>query len=141
MLINLKISALNSEAQHIDVEIMDRLPDFIEQPFLAHCDFTVQSSDDYYLLKLTVNSELTIVCQRCLQRFSHDYTNTTELAFFNSDELAETYINNYECIVIEEPQVDLIDLVTDEIHLYCPEMHLDHRDCDREVDQFIRSDH
>jgi uncharacterized protein len=137
MLINLKTKAANADAETFRVEISERLPANIAGPCLIEGDYTFQFFSTYYLLTLTIAGDLTVICQRCLHEYPHHYSNTSVLAVCESDELANTLMNDYECVVVKDNQVDLIELITDELHLYSPENHLNYEDCDSEVNQFI----
>jgi uncharacterized protein len=136
MLINLKTAAANHGQQVLTLVIEERLPSHLHSPCVINCQFTVSSFDNYYLVKLKSDSLLTLTCQRCLGEFSYPYSNQTELAVCAGEEVAEKMMGQYDCIV-SEYQVDLQALLADELHLYAPEFHLDHRDCDHEVDRFI----
>ncbi len=136
MRINLKTSAARSEHQSLSIEIQDRLPEHLNSPCIINCSFEVKGFQNYYLVDLKSDSNLTVTCQRCLSDFSYPYSNQTELAVCNSEEIAEKMMDRYDCIVATN-EVDLEELLTDELYLFTPEFHLDHNYCDREMDSFI----
>lgn len=137
MLINLKTSAGLAE-QHARIELQERLPVFILSPCVLECQYKVTAQADYYLVNLKVNAVLTLICQRCLHDFSYDYTNQLELAVCDSEQKAEKLMTLHECIVASHNQVNLVELLTDELHLYVPKYHPQRSDCDEEVSCFIR---
>lgn len=139
MLINLKTHATNTKPGNIHANINDRIPANIKGPCSLNCNFSVSAMNDYFLLNLDVQAELIIICQRCVSEFPYHYENKTTLAICHSDARAEELANDYECIVSQHGEVDLIELLTDELHLYTPEFHSDFNDCDREIGRFIGS--
>lgn len=137
MIINLKHCVAKKEQQTLSIEIDKRLPNHLSSPCVINCQFIVKSFKDYYLVELKSESTLSVTCQRCLGEFSHSYSNQTELAVCDSDETAERLMSQYECIVSTE-EIDLQELLTDELNLYLPEFHPDFKDCDHEIDVFIK---
>ena len=137
MLINLKTCAIKTERQGIVLELGERLPARLKAPCAINCQFDVEPFDNYYVMRLMVDSVLTVVCQRCSNEFIYLYKNQTELAICNSDEMAEKLMERYECIVSQNNQVDLVELITDELHLYAPEFHPELKDCDDELGKFM----
>ncbi|WED44212.1 YceD family protein [Legionella cardiaca] len=140
MLINLKSMAASAEPGHVKLELLERLPIHVKSPCVVNCKYTVEKLNNYYLLNLVVDSTLTIICQRCLKEFNYQYINTTALAVCYSDEMAEKLMEQYECIIAKDNQVDLNELVTDELHLYSPEAHPEITYCDSEINRFIVAD-
>lgn len=137
MLINLKTYSAKEGPQQIKIELDQRLPARIASPCVVNCQFDVKAMDNYYLLTLRSEAMMRISCQRCLDEFSHHYVNQTELAVCNSEEMAEKMLEQYESIVSERNEVDLVELVTDELHLYAPEFHSSTKECDNEASKFI----
>ncbi|KTC78228.1 YceD family protein [Legionella brunensis] len=140
MLINLKNSAAKTGVEQATLELHERLPAHINPPCVTHCQFSIESQNNYYLLNLTVNSMLTITCQRCLKEFNYQYVNNTTLAICHSDEIAEKLMEQYECVISEDGHVNLNELITDELHLYVPELHPEISDCDSEINRFFGAD-
>lgn len=133
----LKTCAKQAGSQTVVVRVQERKPERVSSPCEVTCVFSVEACSDYYLLTLDVNATLEIVCQRCLGAFKHEHTNQTKLAVCANDEVAETLMTSFECIVVNHPQVDLIDIVADELHLFLPEKHPDIAGCDLEVSGLI----
>ena len=115
----------------------ERLPAFLIAPCHLTVSYNVEAEDDFYLIYLTVTGNFTSVCQRCMQEFATSYDNHTIIAVCRSDERAEQLLEQYECIVSSNWQVDLKELVVDELHLYAPQFHPDINDCDSEINQFL----
>lgn len=137
MLIDLKASAQSHHTHTASFEINERLPSFLEGPCVVACQYVIEKRQDFYLISLQTAADLSLICQRCLQTFKHAYTNNTELAVFESEELAEKHMSEYECFVAKTRQIDLVELVTDELYLYCPTMHVDTQVCDDEVGRYL----
>lgn len=137
MLLNLKDSASKAE-QHAKITVYERLPVFIKAPCVLNFRYKLSSLPDYYLLHLAVSASLSIVCQRCLQAFTYDYVNRTAIAICDSEQKAEKIMDDYECIVNRDKQVNLAELLVDELHLYAPQYHSSPENCDKEISHFIR---
>ena len=140
MLVNLRSCAAKDGPQTTRVTLKERLPAHINSPCEINCQFEAKLVDNYYLLSLNVESALSLVCQRCLNEFSQHYANQTTLAICSSDEVAEKLMQSYECLVSQNNQIDLSELLSDELYLYGPEFHADARDCDVEMSSFIRAE-
>ncbi|KTC98131.1 YceD family protein [Legionella erythra] len=132
--------AVNQGPQQISLTLTERLPYFVQPPAHLKCDYRVENKDHYYLLTMTVSGELTVSCQRCLKPFPYPYSNRLELAVCGSEEAAEKLLANYETIVAADNQLDLADLITDELHLYCQESHENPDDCDPEIATYIHGE-
>lgn len=138
MFINLKTCALNRSSGPVTLTLNDRLPTHIEAPCTLNCDFQLEAVDDYHLLHLAVTGDITIICQRCLQPFASSYSNQSSMALCRDDAQAERLLPQYESVVIENNQVNLIDLLSDEMFLYSPQMHENTEGCDDSINQYIR---
>lgn len=117
--------------------LTERLPNFLSAPCHLNVTYQVESEDDFYLLHLEVNGPLVVTCQRCMQEFNHPYNNQTTIAIAHSDERAEKLLEQYECIVSTNGQINLDDVLIDELYLYAPEFHPDINDCDSVVNQIL----
>ncbi|KTD36261.1 metal-binding protein [Legionella nautarum] len=137
MLINLKTYSAKEGLQQVKIELDERLPARVASPCVVNCQFDVKALTDYYLLTLRSEAIITISCQRCLDEFSHHYVNQTELAVCHSEQMAEKMLGQYESIVSEHNEVDLVELLTDELHLYAPEFHPSTKECDNQASKFI----
>lgn len=137
MRFNLQDLVKKAEKTVLEVKISDRLPSFISEPCTVSLSFSLKKQDDYYLLHLKTEAKLDISCQRCSHNFQIPYQNETELAICNNEARAETLLSLYECIVAENDQLSLEDIITDELYLYAPQFHPNAQDCDKIVQQFI----
>lgn len=137
MKICLKNAAQHNGSQQVVVKLQARLPERIHSPIELNCSFNVVSYGNYYLIILDLAGRLTMTCQRCLQAFPYDYCNQIQLAVCNKDSIAETLMESFECIVIEDNEIDLVEIVTDELHLFSEDKHKNIADCDSEIRQWI----
>ncbi|CEK10818.1 YceD family protein [Legionella hackeliae] len=140
MLVNLKTAVNKASPESVILELRERLPAHINSGCIVNCQFAVESQNNYFILTLKVNSDLIITCQRCLKEFIYHYVNETKLAVCHSDEMAEKLMDQYECVIAENNHIDLAELITDEFHLYTPELHPETNDCDTEINRFIGAD-
>lgn len=132
MIICLKTCSKHSVRQHVDIKLSERLPTHIIPDCNLHCDYFVKSFPAYYSLTLDVSGIVTARCLRCLDEYIYDYKNHTELAICRNDEMAEKLMDAYECIVSLDDEIDLREIITDELHLYVPEKHMNFIDCHNE---------
>jgi uncharacterized protein len=137
MNICLKSKSKENAVQTVKLLLQERLPDRIHSPCELTCRFQVVAYDNYYVVTLEVLGRLTIICQRCLKAFDQNYHNKTQLAVCLNESLAESLMEEYECIVVDEHELNLIEIVTDELYLFAPEKHENPVDCDREMNQWI----
>ncbi|MCE3043748.1 DUF177 domain-containing protein [Legionella sp. 16cNR16C] len=137
MIINLKKYPEYNDYQQALLELTERLPQHIQPPCELVCQFKIEFCRNYYLLSMTVSGKLTIICQRCLNEFTCDYSNSTELALCASETIAEKLMAEFETVVYEKDEVDLKQLVTDELFLYSPMLHEHVEDCDAEMQQHM----
>lgn len=137
MFIDLKALSQQKNTQCYQITLDNRLPTRIIGPILIDCEWSAIKFDDYFLLTLMIQSTLTIVCQRCLALFNHDYHNKSVIALCHTDKKAQTLMNDYECITIEQDQCYLPDLLIDELHLYAPEIHPNSHNCSAETTDYF----
>lgn len=137
MKICLKNAAQQSEPQQIVIQLKERLPKHVHSTSEITCTLHAINYKSYYLLTLDVAGVLTVNCQRCLQAFQYDYCNQIKLAACKTDAIAETLMEDFECIVIDENEVDLVEILTDELHLFSREKHENLADCDVKIRQWI----
>ena len=137
MKICLKTHAKQAGSQTVVVHVQERKPDRVSSACDLTCTFKVEACSDYYLITLDVHGTLDITCQRCLANFQHEHINRTTLAVCANEDVAETLMASFECIVVNNFQIDLIDILTDELYLFLPEKHLDVAGCDREMSGLI----
>jgi uncharacterized protein len=137
MNICLKTYARQTCPQTLVLHISERLPSCLCESAQVNCTFQVQSCTDFYLLSLSVKGDFTITCQRCLGNFKHALDYETQLAVCRREEMAESLMEQYDCIVSNNDQLDLLDVLTDELHLNLPEKHPDEMGCDVEMTALI----
>jgi len=137
MIKSLKILAKQINPTHIEVTLTQRLPDYIQSPCHITCDIQVTKKQDYYQLTLIVCGQITVTCQRCLGHFVEAYSNRSELALCPDDVIAERLMSIMECTVNPGDDIDLEAIITDELHLFCPEKHRDINDCDELTCQYL----
>lgn len=137
MKICLKTYAKQERHKQIPVHLSDRLPVYVQSPCELQCDLQVEAHKNYYLLMMKVQGTLLLTCQRCLGDFSYHYENETKLIVCPSDAIAEQYMDLFECIVSSDGEVDLIDILTDDLYLFCPEKHEDPCACDSGFSEWI----
>ena len=134
----LHLQELAKQGQQIEtVTINERLPGFLHTPCELKVTYQVEAEDNFYLMHLRTIGELNILCQRCMQEFNFLYDNQTLIAVCRSDERAEQLLELYECIVSTNWQVDLLELIIDELHLYAPQVHPEIDDCDSEINKIL----
>lgn len=129
MMICLKTASNQSAPTRVQLKLSERLPYYIVSDCTLDCEYLVQRFPNYYLLRLNVSGELSIQCQRCLENFTYPYENQTEVAICRDDLTAESLMEQYECIVAPQNELDLVPIVTDELYLYAPEKHAELIDC------------
>lgn len=117
--------------------ITKRIPDFITAPCVIHAQYRVEAREDFYLIHLNSSGLITVVCQRCMNEFVHEYNNQTVIAVCRNDERAAELLEQYECIVSSNWQVELEDLICDELYLYVSRFHPDIDDCDSQINQIL----
>jgi len=137
MKICLKNAAQQNGSQPILVKLQTRLPERIHSPCELTCSLSVVAYDNYYILTLGIDGLLMMTCQRCLRAFSYEYSNQIQLAACSNDSVAEGLMLNYECIVVEDSELDLVDILTDELHLFSEDKHENLADCDSEIRRWI----
>lgn len=131
--INLKTSVKLLKPQQVRVTLSERLPLHIVSDCELCCDYFVKQTPDYTLLTLDVTGILPICCMRCCEIFQFNYENHTEIALCRDEETAESWMDTYDCIVYNQDEVDLIPILTDELHLYAPEKHPNPIDCHSKI--------
>ena len=134
MIICLKTSANHDSPQQATIHLTERLPFHMITDCQVNCNYLVRAYKDHYLLTLDVSGVLPILCQRCYDTFHYDYVNHTELAICRDEATAEKLLQDYESIVSEQGDLDLMHVITDELHLYAPEKHHELIDCKRKTE-------
>lgn len=133
MIICLKTCSTHNLPQRATIKLSERLPIHIVSDCTLNCDYFVRNCAEYYVLTLDVSGIIPIRCLRCLEVFKYDYQNHTELALCRDEAMAEELMEEYECVVCDPKEVDLVCILTDELHLYIPEKHPDLIDCNHKI--------
>ncbi|KTD19474.1 metal-binding, possibly nucleic acid-binding protein [Legionella israelensis] len=129
MRLNLKELVDKPEKLTTTIEIKDRLPVHITQSCSVQVTYHVEMIDDIYLVHLNTEAGLNICCLRCMREVVIPYKNSTSIAVCQNDVKAEQMLMNYECIVSPSAIIDLTEIVTDELHLYSSQYHLNSGEC------------
>jgi uncharacterized protein len=122
---SLKTLAKLANPLSLDIEIHERLPGFIPEPCKLRCEIAVQPAREHFILRLKTTGPVVVSCQRCLESFVHYYDHKTELAICSSEEIATQMMSTIDCTVQADDELDLLAIVTDNLHLFIPEKHED----------------
>lgn len=125
MLKSLKLLAAQMAPIQIQLTLQERLPFFVQGNCALNCEFQVDRKSDYYLLSSVVQGTVPVVCQSCLSEFDYSYYQKHELAICSDDSRAEKLMTSLDCMVTPNDEIDLLAIVTDDLHLFCPERHGD----------------
>lgn len=123
MKLNIQKCNLQEKKGPFKLVINERVPFYVKKVDIESVYYTVQRFKEYYLLTLEVNAELKIECQRCMHDFDYKYNNVNNLAVCRSDEIAEKLMSEHEPLVSPTNEIDLVEIITDDLHLFCPEIH------------------
>tara|TARA_Y100001947_G_C10348081_1_gene308970 strand:+ start:3824 stop:4228 length:405 start_codon:yes stop_codon:yes gene_type:complete len=126
---NLNKHALINKPVHEIFVLNERLPSFINDKVEIKCTYSVKQLTDFYELSLITASVLPIICQRCLEVFSYDYHNQTQLAICQNIQKAQDLMAEYEVILSETGHINLPDILIDELYLWAPDKHLNLNEC------------
>lgn len=122
---SLKTLAKQMHPMQTSLQLNERLPYYIHSPCTVDCEVTVRQEHRYYHLNLKISGQFTISCQRCAKDFPFAYEHSSELAVCVDDDTANRMMIRMDSIVHPEDDLDLIAIVTDDLHLFCPEKHED----------------
>ncbi|MCR9191090.1 MAG: DUF177 domain-containing protein [Gammaproteobacteria bacterium] len=133
------LKKLTKEEQPVQISMIlqERLPYFVQGPCELQCDVWVEKAIDHYHLTVLAKGRVTVICQRCLQPFDYDYDYKSDLALCRNDSIAEKMMASSDCMVQADDALDLQAIVTDDLHLFCPEKHEDQLECDGVVSQYL----
>lgn len=120
---SLKTLAKQAEPIQLALTVTERLPYYIQAPCELHCEVLVQPGRNYYVLNLKSKGQVLIQCQSCLKDFTYDFNHTSELALCHNEEIANQMMNSMDCIVQTGDELDVLEIATDDLHLFCPEKH------------------
>ena len=130
MIICLKTWARQSPGTEISFCLNERLPAWIEGPCALNVVLTITENPNYYHVQFRVTGTLLICCQRCLTRVDYAYQHDNELIVLGSEAALARYSLATDCVVAASGELDLRDMVTDELHLYSPEIPHAFEQCD-----------
>lgn len=137
MLLSLKKELLNPTPQPLELTITERLPESFTKPCTMTVTYSLNECDHYYLLKVEITGLVTSICQRCLAEFSYQFSSANTFAICDNEDKANKHLEDFESLVANDGYFDMETIVTDELHLYSQLKHLDVKECDQEVAQFI----
>lgn len=129
MLKSLKLLAAQTAPIQIQFTVQERLPFFVQGNCELNCEFQIDRQSDYYLLTSVVQGTVPVVCQSCLAEFDYAYYQNHKLAICSDESRAEKLMASLDCIVTPNDEIDLLAIVTDDLHLFCPEKHVDSKEC------------
>ena len=130
MIICLKTWARQLPGHEMSLCLDERLPSWIEAPCELNVVLTVTENADHFNLKFRVTGTLLICCQRCLTRVEYAYQHDNALIVLRSEATLARYSLAADCVVAASGEIDLCDIVTDELHLYSPEIPHAFEQCD-----------
>ncbi len=139
MYIHLKNASNIINRQVISVTVQERLPFFVQKPVDLDCVFQVQFHNNYYLFLLQSEGTIDLTCQRCLGSFAHTLKMDLKLAICQQESMRPHLETRYDCIINTDDELNVVELITDELHLSLPEKHLDSMDCDKNISQYIQN--
>jgi len=136
MIICLKSAASFDTAQEINLRVQERLPDWVQSPCELTFSYTVKAEGRFHLLHYTAVGQFTICCQRCLELVNYPFRHTNELAVCANDDIAQQLTADYDCVLGKGGELDLLELLTDELMLYSPEVPHSLDDCSLDLARF-----
>ena len=125
----LKTYANRGIMEQFHITLTERLPRHLSAPCIIHGSFIVHAEQEVYRIVLDTHSVLSLCCLRCAEEYQTHYVQQTSLIVCLSEQLAARYMAVGDCIVLENPYLNLIDILTDELHLFAPEKHIDVKEC------------
>lgn len=137
-IISLAELAKKKSSQRSVFLLKERFPPHVQSVEPIECDYSVDNHEDFYVLTLSLFGVVHVVCQRCLHLFPYTLKLQTELAICCHEDVVEKVMKDYECVVTRDDRIDMLTIVTDNLHLYVPEKHSSVLDCADEMKQFIQ---
>ncbi len=119
------------------IVLSQRLPKWIESECELVCQYQVKTCGDYYLLDLKTSAVLPITCQRCLEIIQYNYDQETQLAVCVDDKRAEELMALFDCVVVEDTQLNLDDILIDDLYLYVPEIPHSREVCHFDLNHYL----
>ena len=133
MHICLKTYAKREKKTQAQIVVTERLPLHLAGPCVLNCELHVHAEKDHYVVTLQSTGTLEISCQRCLAGFSYDHQHLSTLAVCTDDLVASRLMARFDDVVVTQDELDLIHMITDELHLLVPERHACANDCDKDT--------
>lgn len=134
MIILLNKIIQHSSTQHASLQVHQRLPHHVAECGQLDCHYTLSKpASDYFLFHYVVTGELKIICQRCLQVFLYTYHHEAPLALCANEAVEARLSTDYETLVCDKNKLDLLGLLTDDLHLFVPESHADRAACSEDI--------
>lgn len=137
MKLNLQDLANRGKKESISLKIQERIPHFLEGPCEVLVHYEVKAEFKYYLIHLKTSASLQVICQRCLDSFTIPYQHEDLLCVCLNEADSDELMERYECISATLGFVDLIDIITDELHLHAPQHHASLEDCNQEIRELL----
>lgn len=81
------------------------------------------------VLEGSVKAELSLVCQRCMKNSPFELNSEFSFAFIRKDSDIDSLPSEYEPLLLEQPLLELYQLVEEEIILALPIVHYHENDC------------
>lgn len=135
----LKALAARHEPQSFAIVLDDRLPQQLSSPCLLEGQIAASVEKDGYRITLSVQSALTVMCLRCLASYQMAYKRSAVLHAYFDERMATQRMGEEEVIVLDSTTLHLSDILTDDLHLFVPDRHIDHTSCDTMITQWIIS--
>ncbi len=137
MIVCLKTASKRAEPESMLLNIQERLPVNMLKPSTLACEYHIEQIQDYWTLQLKIRGNLTLSCQRCVDEFEHAFEHKNVLTIVKREEDAEKMSQDHEIIVADHQTINIVDVITDELHLFVPEHHLQYDDCNRDLSKFL----
>jgi len=98
------------EEKIIQIIVSERLPAVMCEPSMVQCSYSIHKKRSKYFFKMHLSGSIQLECQRCLSVWRYAYEN-------------EHILEEDELMIDAEMRIDLVDIVTDDLHLFLPEKH------------------
>ena len=103
--------------------------------------FASESGSNRPLVTMTIHSQLSLKCQRCLANIDWKVSYENQLVAVASEEQAKEISNCYDTVVCEDGYIELEKLVEEEIILALPQTpkHSHNEICDRYIQKYLHN--
>ena len=130
MNICLKTWARQESASEVTVCLHDRLPAWIRSPCSLTTVVKIEEQAKHYRLSFRLQGTIAICCQRCFEWVDYTYTHQNNIVVLSCDAELVRHSLDEDCIVANAGEINWLDVVTDELHLYAPEIPHARSECD-----------